>query len=209
MAKIQQITDKDIKHNAKMYDEYVNDLHWQNGWDENSQEENFADMLKIAKLANSSLANKTCLDVGCGTGDLSKRLRNWNIKSYTGIDIYHPFLEQAKQMYPQETFIEGDILQNILTKPFDFVFCSGALTVKLSINNYDFLEAMVEKMWSLTKIGMVFNVLTDDDPYPDPDLFFYNIQHVTDICNRLVPKAKLVIEKTKRFPQAHFYLCRS
>lgn len=209
MTKLKQFPPKDIVQNTKLYDEYVNVLHMQNGWDDWSQLENFNAMRKIVNFTGIPLTNTSCLDVGCGTGDLSKFLRTWNIKGYTGIDIYKPFLEQAKKTYPDELFIEGDLLQRRFKKKFDYVFCSGALTVKLSVDNYDFLESMVTKMWALSSIGIVFNVLTDEDPHPHPDLFFYNINHVMDICYNIAPDANLFVARTNRFAQAHFYMWKN
>lgn len=201
-----KITKKDKEINDNLYKEYEK-LKMEDGWNEGDKDINYRKLVKITKLTNSSFFNSSALDVGCGTGDLSAYLRNKNIEDYLGIDIYKPAIERARVKYPKETFILGDILKDeIIDKKFDFVFCSGALTTNLKTDNYLFLRAMIQKMWSHTKTGLVFNMLTDDDKEPDPDLFFYNIDKVIKICRSIAPRAQIVIEKNPFFFQTHVYM---
>ena len=75
----------------------------------------------------------------------------------------------------------------------------------------DFQEAndeFVEKMWQLTKIGIVFNILTDDDEDPDDDLFFYSAKKVKKICREIAGEAKIIMEKTPGIYQMHVYVYR-
>lgn len=208
MSKLSSFPARDITLNTKMYDEYINSYKMQNGWHPGNQEYNFKELIKLADMATVSLKGKDVLDVGCGTGDFSAFLRPKKIHRYVGIDIYKPSLAQAQKKYSTETFIEDDLLQNPITDIFDYAFCSGGFTIKLSINNYDFLEAMLTKMWSLTRIGLAFNVLTDEDKFPDPDLFAYNPEKVASICHTIAPGAIVNIVKTPYIAQIHVYMYR-
>jgi len=208
MTKLKSFPPQDISLNTRMYDEYINELKMPNGWLPGNQEYNFKELIRLADMAGSSLKDKDILDVGCGTGDFVPLLRQQGINNYVGIDIYKPSLEKARKQYPNETFIEGDLLTGIIKEKFDYAFCSGGFTIKLSVNNYDFLEAMLTNVWSLTRIGLAFNVLTDDDTDPDTDLFFYNPDKVESICRSIAPEAIVKVVKTPTVAQIHVYMYR-
>ena len=59
-----------------------------------------------------------------------------------------------------------------------------------------------------TAVGLTFNVLTDDDPFKDPDLFFYNPDRVLEICKEIDKNAKIVIDKTSHVAQIHVFMYR-
>ncbi len=208
MAKLKTFPKEDIKRNTKIYDLYINTFKMDNGWNDGNQLYNFQALTRIEEMTGIPLNGKSVLDVGCGTGDLSIFLREKGISHYVGIDIYEPSLKQARKNYPDETFINGDLLRLELNHTFDYAFCSGALTIKLSVNNYDFLEAMIRKMWEMTSVGLTFNVLTDKDPEPDSDLFFYNPEKVLQICHDIDPTAVLGAEETETVAQIHVYMYR-
>jgi ubiquinone/menaquinone biosynthesis C-methylase UbiE len=205
---MKRFTEKDIAHNKKMYDVYINELEMQNGWLPGNQEYNFQALLRLADMAGIPLRGKKVLDVGCGTGDFAIVLHHENIARYVGVDIYKPSLEIARKNHKHDTFLEGDILNDILTEQFDYAFSSGALTVNLSIDNYEYMEAMVRKMWEVTDIGVAFNVLTDQDPDPDHDLFFYNPERVLQLCHDIAPDAIIGAEETPHVAQIHVYMYR-
>lgn len=207
MKKITSLPTKDIDRNTQMYDEYINKYRMDNGWDPGNQQYNFKSLLRILDLAGVPLKNASVLDVGCGTGDFFPILSQKGIKRYVGIDIYEPSINQARLKFPHELFIMGDLLQDAITETFDYAFCSGALTVKLSIDNYDFLRSMITKMWEMTNVGVAFNVLIEDDD-PDPDLFFYNPAKVIQICQEIDRNAVIGAEKTPRVSQIHVYMYR-
>lgn len=199
---------KDIEHNTKMYDEYIHVYKMHNGWDEGNQEYNFKSLLRIADMTGIPLKGQSILDVGCGTGDLVTFLKKERIGRYVGIDIYKPSLIEARKNHPDMTFIEGDLLTEAFPELFDYAFASGAFTVKISEDNYTFLKVMLEKIWSLTRIGLAFNVLTDSDREPDPDLFFYNPKRVLRICHEIDPHAVIGAEETPHVDQIHVYMYR-
>jgi SAM-dependent methyltransferase len=208
MSRLKSFPKSDIELNTRMYDLYINKLNMQNGWAPKNQVDNFKSLLRLPDMAGVSLKNAAVLDVGCGTGDFVPLLRKKKISRYVGIDIYKPSLERAREAHPDEIFIEGDLLSNAVTEVFDYAFCSGAMTIKTSVDNYDFLDAMITKMWELTRVGLAFNVLTDDDSDPDHDLFFYNPEKVLEICHSIDPTAILGAEKTEYVSQIHVYMYR-
>jgi len=205
---MKQFGHENIEQNKKIYDLYRDQLLWIDGWTKTDKLKNFRLMAKIQNLTSVPLKNSSCLDVGCGTGDLSAYLRKKRILHYVGIDIYERSIHEAKEKYPLENFYVLDILQSNLEEKFDYVFASGALSIKLKINNYVFLESMVKAMWNHTKVGLVFNFLTSDDPEWDHNLFFYDLNRVIDICQSIDTDATLYTHKDNKLYQAHVYMIR-
>lgn len=208
MRKITKFPIEDLIKNTRIFHEYINDLGMDNGWDDGNQQENFEYLSRIETLTGISFKGTSILDVGCGTGDLSAFLRKKDISDYVGIDIYEPSLERARERYPQETFMNDDLLQMQLEKTFDYVFCSGGLTLRLTIDNYDFLYSMLSKMWELTTVGIAFNFLSDDDPEPDSDLFFYNPEKVIMLCQKIAPESVISAVVSPNEYQVTVYMYR-
>ncbi|MBI2442326.1 MAG: class I SAM-dependent methyltransferase [Candidatus Levybacteria bacterium] len=232
-----------LRENALVYDDYYQSGII-DGWEEHDKVYNFGHLFKIAKKAKMSLCNASVLDVGCGTGDIIPYLQKQGVKKYIGIDIYKPALRIAKKKYPQETFVLIDILDTtssssrtrrsrftvplkarlafggksgMTTNKFDFVLSSGAISIKLkSLDNYEFLEAMVRKMWKMSRHGLAFNVLTDEDIAPAKHLFYYSIEKVRKLCKQIAPDAKIAIRRTpihnrgyEDEAQIHVYMTKS
>ncbi len=190
-----------------MYKESHSIYHWVDGWDRNEKMQNFLDLMHLPELTGFPISGASCLDVGCGTGDLSLFLRKRGARQYLGVDIYEESLEKAQEKYPQEKFLNQDILAKPLKQTFDYGFCSGTFTIKLSANNYDFLEAMLESLWPITKVGIAFNILTDNDDDPDEDLFFYNAEKVMKMCKK-VSRGHVKTVARDNLAQSHFYIYR-
>lgn len=192
-----KLTAKDILHNTAMYDVYHEEYGMEDGWRDGDKKYIYPFMLRFPEITGIPISGTTCLDVGCGIGDLSVPLRQRGARDYLGIDLYGPSIEKAKEKYPQEKFIEGDFLAVPLRRKFDYVFSGGALTVKLpELSNYDFLRAALTKMWKHSKIGVAFSVLTDEDTLRDPGLFYFSRQRVEEICHEIAPEATVITEKT-------------
>jgi ubiquinone/menaquinone biosynthesis C-methylase UbiE len=73
------------------------------------------------KLNNSS----SILDIGCGTGNIVNELHNSGIANTVGLDISKSMITQARQKYPDKTFITGDALNRVLFPPnmFSHILC--------------------------------------------------------------------------------------
>jgi SAM-dependent methyltransferase len=199
---------KDIQRNTKVYNEYEF-IGMEDGWYPKNKQQNYRLMLKLPELAKHPLKGTSVLDVGCGKGDFSSILRQHGVYSYLGIDINPVVLDTARQRHPDELFLFADLLHDDVNDHFDYSFCSGALTLKLTdMDNYEFLENMVTKMWELSKIGVVFNVLTDEGDPVNTDLFFYNPERIYSICNLIVGDNNILIEPTPGVDQIHVYLWR-
>ncbi len=201
------VTPEYIQRNTDIYAEYEQ-LRMEDGWYPNNKLENYHELVKLVDFTGVPISGTAILDVGCGTGDFSEFLYKRGVRRYVGIDILHSALEKARSKYPEETFLEGDILRGVVRSRFDYAFCSGALTMKIKdTDNYEFLGAMIKKMWQVTRIGLAFNVLTDEDE-GDDDLFFYNKQKVLDLTKSLTNKEHVTSLRTPSVAQIHVYAWR-
>ena len=211
MAKNTGYTDQDRNINEELYSYFLTHEE-DDGWDDRDQHENFRLLFKLSEYSEKPFLNTSVLDVGCGTGDMAQFLRDLGVKKYTGIDIFPPAVMIASEKFPYEKFITGDFLTYKFCMKFDFVLCSGALSTRLSSDNYEMLTSSIKKMWNLSKKGLAFNFLAEETPgeYED-DLFLYNIKRVLKICDELAPGAKFKakINRTgdrREYLQVHIYL---
>src|SRR5699024_12365283 len=70
--------------------------------------------------------NEKILDIGCGTGDLTKKIAEKGAIP-TGIDAYNEMIETAKQKYSDITFIKADATSYRSDEKFDAVLSNAAL----------------------------------------------------------------------------------
>ena len=100
-------------------------------------------------------SESSVLDIGCGCGGLGKALSSrFNVKDYVGIDINKKAIETAKTLFPEFTFLAGDILDletNILLEnKFDVV-------VSLSCIDWNIeFDKMLTAAMNCVKPGGVF-----------------------------------------------------
>jgi len=64
------------------------------------------------------------LEVGCGTGNLAKRLLDAKY-DYWGIDLFDEMLEIAKQTAPNAKFSQADVRSFDLNNEFDCAILTG------------------------------------------------------------------------------------
>jgi ubiquinone/menaquinone biosynthesis C-methylase UbiE len=87
----------------------------------------------VEQLAMLSLLpdvkDMSVLDLGCGTGDLARRIKALGARQVTGIDISANMLEIARQDNPQGITFEERAIEDLKYKPqtFDLVVSSLAL----------------------------------------------------------------------------------
>lgn len=111
------------------------------------------------KIKKYFIGKNRVIDIGCGNG----RLRN-NIEKnshYIGIDNNEKFLKKAKKKFPNDEFINGDLLNiPIGNETCDVVFC---LAVLHHIPSKEFREKAIKELKRIVKndgytIIMVWNL---------------------------------------------------
>lgn len=84
---------------------------------------------KICTIFKEQIQNKKILDIGCGTGVLTKFLLNLNAKEIWGIDISPKMIEIAKKKFSENKichFICEDILSYNSKNKFDTIIIYNA-----------------------------------------------------------------------------------
>lgn len=86
---------------------------------------------EIRTFAEKVKPGDNILDLGCGNGRLLEALKEKEIK-YLGIDNSSELISLAKNNYPLQKFIVGDMLaldniNEVANSSYDFIFCLAAL----------------------------------------------------------------------------------
>jgi hypothetical protein len=124
----------------------------------------------------------TICDIGSGVCDLHKFLKMNDIAHhYTGIEIVPEMIAAAQSLYPEVKLLNIDILDKNFIEQFDFVVLSGTFNIPGTIPHEEweeFVLAVIEKMFSLAKIGISFNALTTYATFRAEELFYLQPEKV-------------------------------
>ena len=107
----------------------------------------------ILKMINVTDSPKI-LDVGCGCGYMA----------IDGIDILPEMIDIAKKKYPSGHYEVSDIMTYKPKKQYDYMIAVGTFNVSTGEPLDDYMELFkaVERMWALSKKGVVINCLRND-----------------------------------------------
>lgn len=130
---------------------------------------------KILELGD--FQDKTVLDVGCGIGGFLTFLREKGIScEFTGIDINPGMIDKARQLHPEikKNFFVCDIIEEDLDGPFDWVTSNGPLNLRFDGTlNMDMTMRLVERMYSLARIGIAISMTSALTRKPNDETFYY------------------------------------
>ena len=129
----------------------------------------------------------TVLDVGCGYGGLLRHAESAGVAlQYTGIDIVAETIEHGRAVCPGAEFLVGDLLKwDFGDRRFDYVVCSGILTLKLTASILDmhrYFQALVRRMFGLCDEGIAFNVMTNCVNFTADNLYYRSPVEVLAFC---------------------------
>jgi ubiquinone/menaquinone biosynthesis C-methylase UbiE len=110
-----------IKENAAIYDDFYCQIH-----DIIHQPHHRVDY-ELMFLVEATQPSKTAtiLDVGSGTGDFVHNLSTAGYRAY-GIDLAKPMIHAAEQKFPDDEFVEGNVLDSMKFESgtFSHIVCS-------------------------------------------------------------------------------------
>jgi SAM-dependent methyltransferase len=182
---------KENERNVRIYSERVS----QHGYDvkalgwgsRESQARRFAVLSEVGKLDGSSV-----LDVGCGLGDFYAWMRRRRLRvRYTGVDITPGMVDKARQRFPEMQFRVCDVLDGSQrVAAHDYVLSSGIFT-HCGRSAVEFLEAMVRRMFDLSKRALAFNCLSGWAEKKERGEFHADPLNVVSFCRTLTPRVVL------------------
>jgi SAM-dependent methyltransferase len=112
-------------------------------------------------VLNHDLADKSLLDVGCGTGDLWAHLQARGIGcDYTGIDISPEMVRRCQERFPGVRFESQNILEWIPGQPFDYTIAVGIHNIKVD-GGRELLEKVTRRQFELCRVAAHVSLLTD------------------------------------------------
>lgn len=139
----------------------------------------------------------TLLDVGCGFGDLSAYLKTAGFQvAYTGIDV-SPDMVQAGQFKHQDIrLLHGELFDfDWAEASFDWVVCSGAMNEVVDPHGLEgeYAQAMIQKMYTLSRKGVVFNLLNAAHEWTNSrsDLQSFEPQAIMDFCEKFATQVSV------------------
>jgi SAM-dependent methyltransferase len=155
-------------------------VNWQ---DRETQEMRFQKLTEIGDLAGKKIH-----DVGCGLAHFCDYLDRQGFDgTYVGSDISANMISAARnRLGDRAELYEGDI--HGAAEPWmeaDYVVNSGIFTVRGSVPEgewWQFVQAMIGRMFECARIGIAFNLMTSFVDYRDDHLFYLHPGEVTDFC---------------------------
>lgn len=149
-------------------------------------------------VVRPSSTGKTLLDFGCGASHLYQYMleRDAPDLQYSGLDVSAAFCELSQQKYPQNDYFCIDVL----TEPdrlgeFDYVVMNGVFTEKRELTfdaMFDYMRRVVALVFSKTRCGMAFNVMSKQVDWERDDLFHMPIGDLTDFIAKTLSRHYVV-----------------
>lgn len=117
------------------------------------------------------------LDFGCGAGHLVEHMqeRKLNHISYAGLDVSPKFTALSQKKYPALPFYCMDVLKDHgALHLFDYIVMNGVFTEKRDMSHdamFAYFTQLITLMFSKTKRGLAFNVMSKAVDWERDDLF--------------------------------------
>ena len=131
---------------------------------------------------------KSILDIGCGFGDLNRKLKTFDTYSYLGIDLVDDFIKEAESRYLGNNirFECANIFERTFDEDIDYAIGCGIFNMKfLERDNYDFVEAVMDKIFGAVNDGFAFDFLSDKVDYTLPETFHYSPEKILSMAYKL------------------------
>ena len=125
-------------------------------------------------------------DLGCGYGayfDFLKDLPAFAGGHYLGYDISPHMLDACRKRIkdPTASFIQS----HRATETADYSFVCGSYNIKMHADDAEWLaliEHSLMDLWSMTKTGLAFNMMSNYKPPREPTIYYADPKHFFDFC---------------------------
>lgn len=122
-------------------------------------------VIKFLNIFNFSLPqNNTCIDLGCGAGNITKSFlsRGFNI---SGLEYGEDPINIARHFNPDLNIEQGDMSTFFRPNQYDFIF-SREVYLITRVNAFDDQLAMIKRIIQSLKKGGVFILIGSDISHP-------------------------------------------
>ena len=138
----------------------------------------------------------TMLDVGCGWGGLWQHARSLGVPiKYHGIDVVESMIVDARNTFPDASFLHGDVFKMEDEGDFDFVVCNAILTQKHDISIIEmesYTKKLVRKMYALCRHGLAFNMMSTRVNFMVGNLYYQNpVELLSWLLAEVSPRVRL------------------
>lgn len=170
----------DLKSVRKMYEENIENHGVSSlavGWtSEESHILRFDQFKRHLILAGESSDSRLTIgDYGCGYGALYRYFENnFDITGYHGVDISERMIQNAKSFLSEEKSAKLEVTDKV-PEDVDYTFVSGTFNNVNAESKEEWKNYMFEKlkdMYSSSRKGVVFNVLTSYVDWEEKHLFY-------------------------------------
>ena len=147
------------------------------GMDWPDELENYKRFDVMLDVIRNNGIESTLLDFGCGTSHLKEYIIDNKIQNitYSGCDLSKTFVECSRKKFPETAYFELDLLKDSEQLPsYDYIICNGVFTEKQSLSfdeMWEYFKSMVHILYSKTKKGIAFNVMSKAVDWEREDLF--------------------------------------
>jgi SAM-dependent methyltransferase len=138
------------------------------------------------------------LDFGCGAGHLLEFIRSQKIAgiNYHGVDLSERFVALCRGKFPGVPFSLLDVLADDAALPtFDYVIANGVFTEKRELTfdeMMSYFEAIVRRLWSATRCGIAFNVMSVNVDWQRDTLFHVPLDRLTAFVTSKISRHMVV-----------------
>jgi SAM-dependent methyltransferase len=129
----------------------------------------------------------TVHDIGCGICDLYQYFKDKGLSlKYSGTDIVPEMKDLALKKYPELDVKIRDIIEvDTSQEQYDFLVLAGTFNMPDDCpREYwtEFSNAMITKMFSMTRLGISFNFLTGFADFYHPDMYYRDPKEMMEFC---------------------------
>ncbi len=164
-----------VKHYESCAEKY-GDTHMGVDWpNKEDAEKRYRVMLEVIKPIPAVTVK--LLDFGCGASHLYEYILKHHIENvdYSGLDLSEKFISLSKRKFPSNDYYCIDILDDASDIPyFDYIVMNGVFTEKRDLSfdeMFDYFKSVIKKVFSKTRIGLAFNVMSKHVDWERDDLF--------------------------------------
>jgi SAM-dependent methyltransferase len=134
------------------------------------------------------------LDFGCGLSHLYEYIRHEGLLGidYSGLDISPRFLEISRQKHPEVIYYAIDVLEDDSNLPeFDYIIMNGIFNSRIRMvqaEMFEFVKTLVARVFTHTRFGISFNVMSKQVEWERDDLFHLPIDELASFLARNISR---------------------